>query len=362
MDLSNLDHPKFTVTELNPAPKPKRHWWCFGLGVIAVILLAWLIGRSGRIITAENTPWSSRLAQIVGINPPIPTEDPKDPNPMPKKEADRLDFLLLGIRGDDQKSIETEGGLLTDTILIASINKTNGQTALISIPRDLSIDMIVYSAKGAPVQVTGKINQAYERGLAKSDGLGVAQKIFSKVTGIYIDQVVVFDFNAFQSIVEQLGGIDIYLAQPFKEPTQWGYEFSLPAGNNHLNGQQALYYVRSRFSSSDFDRSRRQQQVIAAIKSKALTLNMLKDPNTIISLYKTLRNDIRTTLQLWDISDLIKLANSFKTNTKIKNLSLTTDNLLYETKTAKGEYILLPKGDNFSEIQKALAGIVSAPN
>ena len=362
MNIPNLEHPKFTVTELTSTPKTKRRWWRFILGAVMVILLAWLIGRSGRIIITENTPWSSRLAQIVGINPPIPTEDPKDPNPMPEKEADRLDFLLLGIRGSDQKSIETEGGLLTDTILIASINKTNGQTALISIPRDLSIDMIVYSAKGAPVQVTGKINQAHERGLAKSDGLGVAQKIFSKVTGIYIDQVVMFDFNAFQSIVEQLGGIDVYLAQPFKENSQWGYEFSLPAGNNHLDGQQALYYVRSRFSSSDFDRSRRQQQVIAAIKNKALTLNMLKDPSTIISLYKTLHNDIHTTLQLWDISDLIKLANSFAAKSKIKNFSLTTDNFLYETKTTKGEYILLPKGDNFSEIQKALAGIVSAPN
>lgn len=352
----------FTLTEISSAPKPKRRWWRFGLGVVTVILLAWLIGRTGRIITAENTPWSSRLAQIVGINPPIPTEDPKDPNPMPEKEADRLDFLLLGIRGDDQKSIETEGGLLTDTILIASINKTTGQTALISIPRDLSIDMTVFSAKGVAVQVSGKINQAYERGLAKSDGLGVAQKVFSKISGVYIDQVVMFDFNAFQNIVEELGGIDVYLTQPFKETSQWGYEFALPAGNNHLDGQQALYYVRSRFSSSDFDRSRRQQQVIVAIKNKALSLGLLKDPNTIINLYKTMRSDIRTTLQIWDISDLIKLANSFDSKNKVKNFSLTTDNLLYETKTPKGEYILLPKGDNFTEIQKALTTIVSAPN
>lgn len=125
----------------------------------------------------------------------------------------------------------------------------------------------------------------YERGLANGGGIDMAEKVISKITGIYIDKTVVFDFSAFKEIVDAVGGIDIYLEKPFKESSQWGYEFSLPAGNNHLNGEQALYYVRSRYSTNDFDRARRQQEVIIAIKNKALTLGFLTNPLKINSCF-----------------------------------------------------------------------------
>lgn len=273
-----------------------------------------------------------------------------DPNPMPKAESDRLDVLVLGIRGDTPQEIEEEGGLLSDTMLVVSYDKKSGRAGLISIPRDLSIDIL---------GVKGKINQIYERGLEQNEGVGLAEQIISKISGVYIDKTVIFNFNAFKHIVDTIGGIDIYLAKPFSEPTQWGYPFYLPAGNNHLNGDQALYYVRSRFSTSDFDRARRQQEVIVAIKNKLAKNGYFSNPVKITDLLTALKGDIRTDFQIWDIRDLFDLGKTFDPKSPVKEYVISSDNFLYETKNSKGEFILLPKGDNYNGIKELFKNILS---
>ena len=283
----------------------------------------------------------------------------EDPNPMPSPEEKRLDVLILGIRGEDGADVEDAGGLLTDTILVASFDKDTKKTAMISIPRDLYIDLAMAAKNGKQVEVKGKINEMYEKGLANGGGIDMAEKVISKITGIYIDKTVVFDFNAFKEIVDTLGGIDIYLAKSFKEATQWGYEFSLPAGNNHLNGEQALYYVRSRYSTNDFDRARRQQEVIIAIKNKALTLGFLANPLKINSLLSDLKGNLKTDFQIWDINDILALAGSFNPKQPVKSYVISTDNLVYETHTTGGEYILLPKDANYAGIKDLFKNILT---
>src|SRR3989344_2338047 len=253
-----------------------------------------------------------------------------------KKEENRLDVLLLGIRGEDN---EEAGGYLTDTILLISIDKVSGRAAMISIPRDLYIEMDGKLTNGDTVTVHGKVNEIYVRGLEHSQGLTFASRMFTQITGVYIDNAILFDFKAFEKLIDTLGGVDVYLARPFSEKTQWGYEFTLPAGANHLNSEQALYYVRSRFSSSDFDRARRQQEVILAIKKRATELGFLANPTKITDLMDALKGNVRTNFQIWEIKDLISLAQSMK-NDQLKKGVLSTDNLLYETHLANGEYVL----------------------
>jgi anionic cell wall polymer biosynthesis LytR-Cps2A-Psr (LCP) family protein len=125
-----------------------------------------------------------------------------------------------------------------------------------------------------------------------------------------------------------------------------------------LDGEAALYYVRSRYSTSDFDRARRQQEVISIIKNKALSLGFLSNPVKVTSLLADLKGNIRTDFQVWDIKNLVTLTNSFGTKTPIKNYVITTDNLVYETKTEKGEYILLPKEANYQGIKDLFGGIL----
>ncbi|MEK7151115.1 MAG: LCP family protein [Patescibacteria group bacterium] len=325
---------------------------------LIILYYGYQFGLAYNTISIENGTDQSVWGRINNLFDNNTKEETPDLNPMPKSEPDRLDVLLLGIRGNNEEAIEDAGGLLTDTIMIISIDKTTRKTAIISIPRDLYIEMEIKAANDKKINIKGKINEVYERGLANGGGIALAKQIISRISGVYIDHAVIADFNAFREVVDSLGGIDIHLAKPFNEKTQWGYEFSLPAGDNHLNGDQALYYVRSRYSTNDFDRARRQQEVLSIIKSKALSLGFLSNPIKVTSLLADLKENIRTDFQIWDIKSLLALANSFGPKTTTKNYVITTENLVYETKTEKGEYILLSKEANYQGIKNLFGNIL----
>ncbi|MBI2063426.1 MAG: LCP family protein [Candidatus Yanofskybacteria bacterium] len=345
-------------------PRLKRPWYkrpvfyVFIFMSIIICYYAYQFGIAYNTISVENGSWWKGIAGILnrGSAEPKPTVDP---NPMPSQEPNRLDILILGIRGEDEIAIEEGGGLLTDTIMVASIDKTTQKAATISIPRDLYLDMMAKTQNDKEIKLNGRVNEVYEKGLENGGGLSLAKQIVSRITGVYIDYAIAVDFNAYKEIVNNLGGIDIFLKKPFEEKNQWGYEFSLPAGNNHLDGEQALYFVRSRYSTSDFDRARRQQEVITIIKNKALTLGFLSNPVKITSLLSDLKDNIRTDFQIWDIGNLLSLANTLGSKTEIKNYVISIDNLLYETKTEKGEYILLPKEANFGGIKNLFKNILT---
>ncbi len=350
--------------DLSEFPRLKKPWFKRPLFYIFMIIAVFLgyfsfrLGLTYNSITVENEPlWKSVVGLVFNLDGEEKIKN--DPNPMPSPEEKRFDVLILGIRGESDSDVEGAGGLLTDTILIASFDRDTKKAAMISIPRDLYIDLTMTAKNGKQVEVKGKINEMYEKGLANGGGIDMAEKVISKITGTYIDKTVVFDFSAFKEIVETLGGIDIYLEKPFKESTQWGYEFSLPAGNNHLNGEQALYYARSRYSTNDFDRAKRQQGIIIAIKNKAFTLGFLTNPLKINSLLSDLKGNLRTDFQIWDINDVLALAGSFDPKQAVKNYVISTDNLVYETHATGGEYILLPKDANYAGIKNLFKNILT---
>ncbi len=273
-------------------------------------------------------------------------------NPIPTSDPNHLNVLVLGIRGEEDIA---NGGLLTDTIMLISVDKTTKKAVMVSLPRDLYIDMTGKLNDGTEIKLKGKLNEVYVRGLEHSQGLALSGQIISRITGVPVDRAVVFDFNAFAKIVDIMGGIDVYLDSPFSEPKQWagdnGYVFSLPQGWSHLNSEQALYYARSRYSSSDFDRARRQQQVMLAIKQKASTLGFLSNPKKITNVLDSLKGNVRTNFQPWEFGDILTIASSFKDSSSIHHTVLTPENLLYESKGPHNEYILLPRGDNYSGIR-----------
>jgi LCP family protein required for cell wall assembly len=261
---------------------------------------------------------------------------------MPAEEKNRLDILVMGFRGLDDE----DGGALTDTMMLFSYDKKTGKSALISIPRDMYVKITD--------ERMDKINAAYSW-----LGLNGTKKLVSKVTGVYVDNAIIFDFSAFKKIVDTLGGIDIVLDQPFEEAQQWGYPFSLPAGPNHLDGEQALYYVRSRYSSSDFDRARRQQQVILAIKKKEGELNILSDPIKTLDLINTVRTNLKTDINLLDTRTYVQLAQNINTSA-MKRHVITTIDLLYETHV-NGMYVLLPQGESFDRLKYYFQTILGNP-
>jgi len=281
---------------------------------------------------------------------------------LPEDDPDRINILLLGGRGLNEPG---DGKLLSDSIILLSIKKSTEQVALISFPRDFYIRLYCSDEKQ-------KINFAYAIG-----GLDCAKKTLSYLSGLYIDYAANINFEGLTKLIDDLGGIDIYLNEPFEENFQWAKEgweedehwfikeiegeekwvFHLPAGKNHLDGKTALYYVRSRYSTDDFDRMRRQQNILMSIKEKGLSLNVLLNPIKIYNLLDTLGKNVKTDMNLDEIRKLIDLSSNLDIdNIKTKIFDISPNGLLYYT-FINEEYVLLPIGDNFDKIQEACKNI-----
>ncbi|MFH1769582.1 MAG: LCP family protein [Parcubacteria group bacterium] len=362
--MSSKPEGQFQIYTYKPRNQKRwyKKWYIYvgGLLFLAILYSVVSFGLAYNTIVVDNTApkdrqsWWGNLTGLFGLNSGE-TIAFVDPNPIPEEEPNRIDILIMGMRGDDGE--ESAGQWLTDTMIVLSYDEITKEVAMISIPRDFYIDMPVPEYDD-DYRVRGKINEVYVKGLSKDGGIVLAKQVVSKFSGIYIDYGIVFDFEAFQDIVDTLGGIDIYLNKPFSESKQWGYPFELPEGENHLDGQNTLYYVRSRYGSNDFDRARRQQQVIQAIKDKASSLGFLTNPVKVLSLLDDLKGNVRTDLQIWEVKDLLAIAESVGNTPDIEHYVLTTQNLLRESHGFSGEYILLPLEDNYDAIQELFRTIL----
>ncbi len=336
-----MEEPVFKQINFN-RPKRKKGWLVILFFVLFLTAL-FLAGQISSITVVEKSPWWQKIGNIWKPSATNKSQEAELEKlfPMPPKDDSHLNILILGVRGaDDQEN----GGLLSDSIMLFGFDKITRKTSLVSIPRDLYVEM--------PGLVKGKLNEIYERGVIKKDSKNFAKKAFSRITGVFIDNLAVFNFQAFKDIVDSVGGIDIDLKKPFDEKSQWGYEFHLPAGANHLNGENALYYARSRYSSSDFDRSRRQQEIIFALKKKALSLGILGNPVKAASLISSLNKNIDTDFNIWDTKDLLELALVLNSSSdKLKTGAISTDNILFQT-IQNNIYILLPQNNDWNLVKK----------
>lgn len=201
------------------------------------------------------------------------------------KETNNLtNALLIGVDTRDGNS----GLMNTDTIIVASYNHTTGKTLLVSFPRDLYVPYKV-NGRGPYYQ---KVNAVYAAGELSNqkNGMEVLKSNIEGWLDIEIHYTGKVNFNTVTEVVDDLGGIDITLAKdyvdvyPYSElspalqqtcsratdlPQYCVFKFN--AGVNHFDGEHALIYARMRQYTSDFDRARRQQEVIDAAKSKFLS-------------------------------------------------------------------------------------------
>ena len=355
------------------AQKPKSRWRRFAFGSWILILAALLVGLGGMLVYKTGFTFSQMQTEEVGDLGL--TENMATPLP----ENDRLNILLLGLRGEE----DPNGGLLTDSIMVLSIKKSTGQVALISVPRDLYVTIPSTSSKE-------KINFAYALGFEKKGAAGAllfSKIAVSQVTELYMDKALSVDHRALKDIINTLGGISVTLNKPLIEDQQWinggdsgsstafyirtdiattssgvkeeqKWVFEIPAGRTVMDGNTALYFVRARYATSDFDRIRRQQIVLAAIKDKALSLGVLANPVKIFQIMDSLGRNVKTDISVNDFKNLLALAENSEAKTIIhKVFDTTPEGLLYASHASNGSYILLPQGDNFSKIQEACRNI-----
>lgn len=270
-----------------------------------------------------------------------------DPNLLKGEGDGRINILLIGIGG-----AEHQAGDLADSIMVVSIDPLSKDVAMLSIPRDLYLPIPNYGST--------KINAAHAYGEQydyPGGGPKLLSETISKNLGVPIHYFARVDFQGFKEGVDTVGGIDVQVKQAIRDYAYpddrlSGYEpFNLDVGNHHMDGALALKYARSRYTTSDFDRSHRQQQLLTAFKDKALSITTLTNPVKLNSLLSTAGSRLRTDLEVKEILKLIEIAKQIQP-TQIINASLTNapDNYL-ASQNIGGASALVPKSGDFFDIR-----------
>lgn len=282
-----------------------------------------------------------------------------DPSLLKGEGDGRINVLLLGIGGDGH-----DGADLTDTMMVASIDPVNHTAVLLSIPRDLWVNI-----HGAGSM---KINAAYETGKYKylgkitadnsnskaiEAGFNSVDQVVESVVGVPIHYNMLLDFQAFRQAVDTVGGVTVNVPDQLYDPTMawennWNPVLAKP-GVQTMDGKHALIYVRSRETSSDFARGQRQRSVILALKDKAITLGTLSNPTKISGLISAFGNNVQTDLSLSDGSRLYSITKGI-TNNNIQSLDLDTAPNVYVATAAVGNISTVqPKAGmfNYADIQ-----------
>lgn len=277
-------------------------------------------------------------------------------------ERGRTNILLLGVGGEGH-----EGKDLTDTVIIASIDQPNGWVSMLSIPRDLYVESTLGGSR---------INRLYEKGKMKwgvEEGLDFTRATLEKVLQIPLHYGVKADFEAFEKIVDAVDGVDVFVSQDINDPEyprDGTYEFEpffLAKGQQHLDGKTALKYARSRHTSSDFDRSRRQHEVLLALKQKAKEENLLGKKRLIKDLYYSLNDHVETNLSVREIVTLADFAAHWNsdqfTNATLNDEPVFHGGFLYTPlrELFGGAYVLLPAGDTYDSLRYFVQLILFGP-
>lgn len=231
---------------------------------------------------------------------------------------------------------------LTDTIMLASINTLNKKVTLISIPRDL-----FYNGR--------KINEYYEK-----FGVAELESVVAAVTGIAPDKYVVFDMNSFVDVIDAVGGVDIDVQKniidaQYPGPNHTYALVSFKKGYQHMDGERALKYARSRKSTTDFDRSDRQQQIVLALKQKAEELNLKDDLGKLTEMFNSVKDNIKTDINLLDA---LNYYSEYRTYAINSGNTISNQNFLRSTYNSAGQYILLPYKGSYIALQSYLKKLV----
>ncbi|MBI5913074.1 LCP family protein [Candidatus Azambacteria bacterium] len=319
-----------------PPQQPRRSSWKKRLALCALVLA--LIVPSFLLFKVEKT-FSLINKRVLGKSFRVESDTTG------YREESRINILLLGLRGDTG---EDAGDYLTDTIIVLSIKTNEDKAALFSIPRDLYVRIPGYNQME-------KINHAYAYGMQiQGDGLRLATLTVQRVSGINIDHAVAIDFSTFRGLIDAVGGIDVYVPADFTESSQWGYEFRVPKGMNHMDSETALYYARSRYSTNDFDRARRQQDIITALGKKIMTLGILTNPIAINRTLNTVALGVRTDIDFISMLGLARYAKVITQGNLERFVFDDSQNGLLVSGHAENAYILSPRVgmEDYSEIKK----------
>jgi LCP family protein required for cell wall assembly len=229
----------------------------------------------------------------------------------------------------------------TDSILLVFVNARNKRVGVLSIPRDLWVSI--------PGHGYGRINTVDslgERTRYPGGGPALLDRTLYHMLGVPIDYYVRIDFRGFARLIDEVGGITVEVQAPihdrFPDPlSPSGFtQLTLPAGSQYMDGHTALNYCRSRMTTSDFDRSRRQQQVMMALWRKALTRETLVRAPKLWDKFKGTFDTDLTMVKTVRLAYVLQ--NIGQENVRIRHLDFTTAT---PWRTPSGSEVLVPQKD-----------------
>lgn len=209
--------------------------------------------------------------------PPSPTPEPTPkPTPMPPIAGfeqiagsdGRFTVLLLGsdARGDVV-------GERTDTIMVATVDPTTGRVAMASLPRDtVNVPIADGQVYASPSRINGLLQSLQVNGADRPQALRKLTRAMAYAFDIEIDGYVLIGFVGVRKLIDDIGGVDVFLDRPLWDPTMHVTKkgLKLKAGLNRLDGGKALAFARTRHTDSDYQRAARQQQLLVATAARVL--------------------------------------------------------------------------------------------
>ena len=278
------------------------------------------------------------------------------------KRNERINIVLLGYGGPGH-----DGPYLTDSIMVLSLRPGTHEAIMVSLPRDLWVKIPALPNNRF---MLGKLNSAYAIGSDRRNypnvrndwktltgGGDLTAATISQVIGQPVDYWVGVDFKAFRDVVDALGGVQINVPTALDDrryprgETAGMMHIHFNPGLQQFDGERALEYARSRESTSDFDRSRRQQLIMLAVRQRVFSLNAIP---RLLSLLGALQDNVRTNLRPAEMPQLAGLAGQFK-DEDIRRIAIDTSNFLRSGYSGNGQYVLQPLDPTYGALHRYLA-------
>jgi polyisoprenyl-teichoic acid--peptidoglycan teichoic acid transferase len=205
----------------------------------------------------------------------------------------RINLVIMGIdQRPDGVALEPAN---TDTLMVASIDPASRQMSLLSIPRDLWVDLTYPDGSKDQNRINASWAMGVLQGKTADSGAQQLERDLKNNFGIAIDYWLLLDFRSAEKLFDAVGGVDVTVPQELAVP-QWYYSdddihaqwLSFSAGPQHMNGYQAVAFGRYRETDSDLSRVKRQQLVLTAALAKVLSLGLLNNPFELWDAYSAL--------------------------------------------------------------------------
>lgn len=256
-----------------PRRGPQPRWGRIALVAVVALVVFALLGAAGLWIYAGK------------LNGDLARTDPfsQVTGGRPAKTVDgALNILVVGSDSRDPDTpVDKASMWRADTIIVMHIPASHDKAYLVSIPRDLYVPIPESAGAGCDTGRRAKINAAFAFG-----GLPLAVRTVECFTDVRLDHVLAIDFAGFKEVTDALGGVDLNVERDITSIHKPFRKFK--KGVNHMNGAEALDWIRQRkqFPDGDFARMRHQQEFLRALMDKAASSGTLTNPAKLTSFLK----------------------------------------------------------------------------